>query len=135
MTRERAKALVLFIKAYSEGREIEYSFDREEWKSSRGINEFIFEHPDMDIRFPVAQEYRPFEGRAELVAIWATKTGRSAIKNTMPLIWVKHKQTGKVYCISGFHEVEVIINGEKCDMKSLFDNFTFLDGLPCGIKR
>ena len=91
------------------------------------------------------KHYRPFNDCSELIECYQRK-----YKSTVgcdiyfpslykPCIWVKSKMYGTDNLITAF-DVDNESIGGSCvfiqdiwiDMKELFDNFTFLDGSPCG---
>lgn len=154
MTRERAKEIceiiethgIEVIKAYGEGKTIQHLNLDGEWVDC-----------DMPISFPnnhsyrvkpEGKQYRPFKDCNELVKCWEKKMFIPAVMFTedtrnklyRPLIWVKSKEYGTDNLITAFDGNNESIGGSCVfiqdvwvDMKELFDNFTFLDGTPCGI--
>lgn len=90
-------------------------------------------------------KYRPFKDCDELIKCYLDicyKKQMSPNPNNfinewieLPTIWVKSK-TGKVKSmITDFEEDTVDFSYSSVDMKYLFDNFTFLDGSPCGVEE
>ncbi|MBR6401813.1 MAG: hypothetical protein IKS48_00350 [Eubacterium sp.] len=80
--------------------------------------------------------YRPFKDTDELIAYWEKHYGNgNRPEHTMPLIWIKGKDTGNVYLINGYEEGKcVYISADWWfDMEELFEQFKFLDGRPCGL--
>lgn len=88
---------------------------------------------------------RPFKDCDELVECWERKIFIPAMRYTKqkvlfrPEIWVKSKEYGTDNLITAFDGDNESIGGSCVfiqdmwvDMKELFDNFTFLDGSPCG---
>lgn len=74
------------------------------------------------------KQYRPFKNCSELIDHCGTK-----------LIWVVHKRYKTENLITAYDNDNESIGGSCVfiqdiwvDMKELFDNFTFLDGSPCG---
>ena len=93
----------------------------------------------------VAKQYRPFKDCDELVECWEKKIFIPAMQYTKqkvlfrPGIWVKSKSYGTDNLITAFDGDAESIGGSCVfvqdvwlDMQELFDNFTFLDGSPCG---
>lgn len=96
----------------------------------------------------VGKQFCPFKDCDELVKCWEKKmfipaamfTEDTRNKLYRPLIWVKSKEYGTDNLITAFDGNNESIGGSCVfiqdvwvDMKELFDNFTFLDGTPCGI--
>lgn len=54
-----------------------------------------------------------------------------------PNIWVREKDTERDYLIVEYVPYGVTLGGEinRIGLQELFDNFTFLDGSPCGCWR
>lgn len=90
-------------------------------------------------------KYRPFKDCRELISTWENMIGYKAKPYTKPLIWVKVKSNtnnldlddyiGDTVCITSFENYFVRCDIANPDMEVLFDDFTFLDGSPCGIKE
>ena len=96
---------------------------------------------DWDFLYPYEEpepQYRPYESIDELIADWEEKT-HSCPANmkefVMPLIWVKTKDYESFNIIYSYDKKN---NRVSCRGLSwgtlgyLFDNYTFLDGSPCG---
>ena len=49
-----------------------------------------------------------------------------------PLIWIKDKQLDCRYLITAFMPFDVEIGSLLYKFKQLFDEYTYLDGSPCG---
>ncbi len=50
-------------------------------------------------------------------------------------IWIKRKDELKKHLIISFYEDCIYIEDVCKDMKDLFENYTYLDGTPCGKKN
>ena len=86
------------------------------------------------------KHYRPFMDTDELIEKWWKLNGWSNAeakykddKLRKPLIWVKDKESGDIELISMFGRGEVFTR-EYTDLNDLFDEYTFLDGSPCGVE-
>jgi hypothetical protein len=91
------------------------------------------------------KQYQPFKDCIELIECYQKKY-KSAVGCDIyfpslykPCIWVKSKAYGTDNLITAFDNDNESIGGSCVflqdiwvDMKELFDNFTFLDGSPCG---
>ena len=126
MTREEAKHFWPIIKAYSEGKTIEYLLSEGKWTN---INEnFLFDNSHERYRVKQEPKYRPFTSKNEC---WG-----EMLKH-QPWGWVKSKKTNRLYNISSIYEDGGIIKITTDDFivpaYELFDNFEFTDGTPFGI--
>ena len=88
-------------------------------------------------------EYRPYENCGELIEHWR-KIWREArrfyeeydynLSIEMPSIWVINKDTGIREMIIGYVGVGVLLPRANLTMQELLDNYTFIDGSPCGVR-
>lgn len=88
------------------------------------------------------EKYRSFESCGELIEHWG-KIWREAhrfdeeydynLSVEMPTIWVRNKFTGFREMIIGFSGAMVILPTGKLIMQELKEDYTFLDGSPCGV--
>lgn len=91
-------------------------------------------------------KHRPFKNCDELkkhyLAILKKRVGLIPVDSGLdvPHIWVKHKRYGTDNLITAYDNDNESIGGSCVfiqdmwvDMQELFDNFTFLDGSPCGV--
>ena len=131
MTREQAKELLPIIQAFAEGKTIEYSYDGEHWEST--------DAPvwDCDVMFRIKPQpkYRPFKSQEEC---W-----NEMLKHN-PFGWVKSKGKGYFHLIglvqwaSELEDVMIIFATSELlarSSRSLFEDFTFADGAPFGVKE
>lgn len=97
------------------------------------------------------KHYRPFKDCDELVEAYhkraftpiiAEELNKNLKKMYRPEIWIKSKAYGVDNLITAFDNDKESIGGSCVflqdtwfDMQELFDNFTFLDGSPCGISE
>lgn len=126
--RNEAKILVPIISAYAEGRILQYK-EEEGWRDiedSEGlsINTIIKQAENYRIKPEV--KYRPFKDQKEC---WA-----EMLKH-QPFGWVKDRN-GSKFVIENLDSrgyVEVYDDGT-CNFREVFENRTFVDGLPFGVK-
>ena len=128
MTREEAKELLPIIKAYIEGKEIEYFVStKSEWDL---ITDPIFDDEPSKYRIKTETKYRPFKSVEEC---W------EEMQKHQPFGWIKNKNTNKLYNILTIYKDEDTINisVENFLIKpfTLFESFIFIDGSPLGIKK
>lgn len=116
-------------KAYAEGKPFQYKArDTGKWCYwNYSFSPECSFSDDVEYRIPPKAEepqYRPFEDFNELMSTTGTK-----------LIWVVDKCCFNEFLITGNQKHAVYIYDRWYSMKELFENFTFSDGSPCGIKE
>lgn len=126
MTREEAKTMLPFIQAYAEGKAIEsrcIKGDKSLWYDDEDPS---FDD-DFEYRIKPESEYRPFKGAEEC---W------QEIQNHQPFGFVKFKDTESgYYMLTGISiGVGVGINDSLFSYDRVFDDYTFADGVPFGVK-
>ena len=115
MTREQAKELLPFIKAFSEGKIIQYLNLEKEWVDR--------EYPSFDdepshYRIKPESKYRPFKSVEEC---W------NEMQKHQPFGWLKTKNKNEFTSLSNVRLYT--------DFKLEFNIYTFADGSPFGIKE
>ena len=125
MNRKEAAELLPIIKAFSEGKEIEglYKGTKSPWFKIKDMNF----NEGIIFRIKPEVKYRPFKDAEEC---W-----QEMLKH-QPFGWVKDRNGSKfvienVDSRGGF--VEVYDEGT-CTFNEVFENRTFVDGLPFGVK-
>lgn len=81
--------------------------------------------------------YRPYKDTEEMIADWKERFMVDEIPDfCKPMIWVKDKPyfltTVGTHLIVGIFEHVVRISNSIVPLQNLFDNYTYLDGSPCG---
>lgn len=122
MNRKEAAELLPIIKAFCEGKQIQFLFD--EWKDvdEIGIREFL-ENPEL-YRIKPETKYRPFKDAEEC---WAE------MQKHQPFGWIFSRKTGVAYlirCIDDNH----VFTSIQYSFDSVFKDFVFADLVPFGIK-
>ena len=122
MTREEAGRFWPVIKAYAEGKQIEFKDDEGVWLSIK--------QPDFDSRFDdyrIKKEpvYRPFKDAKEC---W------EEMKRHEPFGWFK-LPNGYLYSILHLTEGGVVLDDMFYCYSSAFKEFVFTDGTPFGAKE
>lgn len=84
--------------------------------------------------YPCDNNYRPFESVRELVILWDSMVMCKRPSKTMPLIWVKYKESGTIQMITAFADTGVEMGATFMSWVYLFEKMIFLDGTPCGVK-
>ena len=118
ITRENAKELLPIIKAYSEGKKIEF-FSLGKWKLLTNPH---FDGEPSHYRIKPETKYRPFKNIEEC---W------EEMQKHQPFGWVK--QAYKPKNEDRYYFINLI--DDETDFDCLFKTYTFADGTPYGIKR
>ncbi len=110
-------------KAFNEGKPIQFQWiGKEHWTDVTEERQLTLENINLRIK-PEEHEYRPFVDFSELMEIIGTK-----------LFWVKTKDTFNEFLVTGNQNGAVYIVDRWYTMQGLFDDFTFPNGSPCGVK-
>ena len=124
MTREEAKEMLPIIKAFCEGKQIQFLFD--EWKDvdEIGLREFL-ENPEL-YRIKPESTYRPFKDAEECLA---------EMQKHQLFGWVKNQGLYRnianvMSCSITFADNEA----RDVNYEQAFKNYTFADGTPFGVK-
>lgn len=84
---------------------------------------------------PEEEKYRPYENTDEMVEDFKERFNTNGSSYAEPLIWVKRKgDVVEQQLITGFYEKNVFVEDYAKPLKELFEDFTYLDGSPCGMK-
>ena len=114
ITRENAKELLPIIKAYSEGKKIQF-FNGIEWIDKEII---YFDSEPHRYRIKPEPKYRPFK---DIEECWEEMQ--------------KHQPFGWLMSIKDRHYTNVNVLTNKTDFDYLFNIYIFSDGTPFGIKK
>lgn len=131
MTREEAKELLPIMQAYAEGKTIEFRACDGEWKvtNTPTWSSHLF------YRIKPEPKYRPFKTQEEC---W------NEMQKHQPFGWLKSKKNGRFHCIGEvywsdkFETVCIVLSTSESISRSSdsgFDEYTFADGTPFGIKE
>lgn len=127
MNSKETAELLPIIKAFAEGKDIEYRTKgfNENWKKVTQIPALSFK--SFEYRIKPEPKYRPFKNAEECL--------KEMSKHT-PFGLIKKNVSGAFYCIGSF-DIKNIYIGTTQGMHSYADsleNFKFADGLPFGVK-
>ena len=126
MNRKEAAELSPLIKAFGEGKDIEMRSKNPHAQLNgwAKMDEFIF--GNFEYRIKPEPKYRPFKDAEEC---W-----QEMLKH-QPFGWVKDRN-GSAFVIENVDSRSFVdVYGEgTCDFKEVFENHTFVDGTPFGIK-
>ena len=117
ITRENAKKLLPIIKAYSEGKKIQF-FNGAEWVDKEET--LFFDAEPHRYRIKSEPKYRPFKNSQEC---W------EEMQKHQPFGWVKVKDK------LASNKYNVLDLPTYADFDYRFNNYTFSDGAPYGIKE
>ena len=138
MTREEAKKLLPVIKAFADGKTIQFKcgkyYDWEDVREDANTSIFLDGRP-WKYRIKPGQEYRPFMAQEEF---W------EEMQKHQPFGWVKSKDNGYFHLIgsvqweSNFKDVVITLATEPNTEYScayIFKHYIFSDGTPFGINE
>ena len=121
MTREEAKQLLPIIKAFAEGKTIEYSNQGEPWVET----DCPLWRSNCEYRIKPEPKYRPFKSQEEC---W------NEILKHQPFGWVRSTMSDSLYLIESISD-EINCNRTITSYNVAFEWFKFADGTPFGIKK
>ena len=123
MTREETRKLLPIIKAYSEGKEIEHSYDGKYWLKVC----YPTWNPDLLYRIKPEPKYRPFKSREEC---W------QEMHNHSDFGWLTRIDTGNFERIKSVCQetIEFVVTTSYL-YEDAFKYYKFPDGTPFGIKE
>lgn len=131
MTKEEAKKYLPIIKAFAEGKAIEYRKDSvmSDWTEMEEFPDLAFRI--YEFRIKPKFKYRPFKNVKECFR---------EIQRHSPLGWLKRKDEVHFSLMTGIdddkHGPGISINGRVgWTFHSIFCKYTFADGTPFGIKK
>lgn len=74
--------------------------------------------------------YRPYKDTDELIADCESRFNKISAANSMPLIWVMNDKVKAI--ITDYAKYAVSVFGAFHSLETLYKEFTYLDGSPCG---
>ena len=133
MTREEVKEMLPIMQAYAEGKTIQFRENiNNMWED---IIRPSFNKSPSAYRIKPEPEYRPFKTQEEC---W------NEMQKHQPFGWLKSKKDGRFHCIGEvlwsdeFETVGIALSTSESlsrSANSMFDEYTFADGTPFGIKE
>ena len=103
------------------------------FKASNGLDYTLF----YLVEEPKNEEYCPYKNTDELMEDFRKRICGFAYEGNLPFVWVKEKNGGDKYLITGFIKDDsntycVLIGTCFVSLEVLFKSYTYLDGTPCG---
>lgn len=133
------KEKVEVMKAYAEGKKIQYKLSRssQQWDDWTLPRDPSWNWDELDFRIKPEHTYRPYKDTEEMIEDFRKKVGMGKHELFLPSVWVKRKDDSdfaKLITEFGYSCVWLSINRVGISMSKLFQDYTYLDGSPCGIK-
>lgn len=125
MNRKEAAELLPIIKAFAEGKNIEYRSKgfNEDWKKVTQIPGLSFN--SFEYRIKPEPKYRPFVN---------TKECWTEMQKHQPFGWLRVIRENARTIVNYIHNKGVIFSNGSVSFERMFDNYTFADGTPFGVK-
>ena len=121
MTRKENKKLLTIMKAYLEGKTIQF-YEDGKWVD---LDEDTFIAPPDKYRIKPEPKYRPFKNQEEC---W------KEMQKHQPFGWVKGKDGEGLYLIHGINN-SIVTTDDIVSFKDAMHIYEFKDGTPFGIKE
>ena len=138
MKREEVKDFLPVIQAYAEGKVIQIKNHDGSWEDV-GVNDLDFCCSPDEYRIKPEEKRRPYESCDEMIADFKKRFGVIIPPYTMPLIWLRNKNTRDVHLLTGFcygdGGIGTYVHEMFFSFEELFNMFTYTDGTPCGVKE
>ena len=132
MTREEAAKLLPIIKAFCEGKTIQYRMGYD-WFDIPNTDSLVLENLDRSpssYRIKPTPTYRPYHNLKECFR---------DMKNHEPFGYIRQKQKGDLELIVGtlYDEHEYLKLSVSCisQLDTVFERYTYFDGSPFGVKK
>ena len=124
MTREEAKHFWPIIKAYSEGKTVQYLLSERQWVDV--TENFLFDNSHERCRIKQETKYLPFRDNKEC---W------NEMQQHQPVGWLIGKVSGLPTFIPFVLYNSLFIHDAKLTYEEAMGQYTFADGSPFGIKE
>ena len=84
---------------------------------------------------PQKKKFRPYNDINEMIDHFNERFDLIPQKYRLPTMWIKHKDSGCKYLITGCADDHILAYPYTIKFEVLLENFTYLDGSPCGIEE
>ena len=122
------------MNAYTEGKKIQYrSKENGEWFDLFLMQEPAWDWASFDYRIKPEEKYRPYKDTDEMIEDFKRRFNVQVPAYSMPEIWVRDEGSKVRSHVSVFYAYMVVIRDATLWLDALLENFTYLDGTPCGI--
>ena len=121
--------MIEVMQAYKEGKKIQCRYKDGDYAWDDAIKP-SWNFSVLNYRINPEPKYRPYKDTDEMVADWKTRFNKLIAPNTMPSIWVMNDKVKAI--ITDFAKNAVSVFGAFQSMGKLYEEFTYLDGSPCG---
>ena len=118
MNRQQAKELLPIIKAYAEGRTVQYYYEGEGWVDVKPNEVADFSDNPSKYRIKTVPKYRPFKDAKECL---------EEMQKHQPVGWTKLKKKTEYSLITDIDDA--------MNYSAAIKEYTFADGTPFGIKE
>lgn len=120
------------MKAYTEGKKIQArDIGGKYWWNVELPEEPSWDWYHHDYRIKPESTYRPYKDTDEMIEDFKRRAEIATNEMSLPWIWIMSKKDGYRYLLSIFGTVTV----DGTNFSDLLDDFTYLDGSPCGIRE
>lgn len=126
MNRKKAVELLPIIKAISQGKAIQVK-ENNVWEDVDDNHNCVFLPESYEYRIKPEPKYRPFKDAEEC---W------KEMRKHYPFGWVKLKATGKYFIQKAVGDFLAVVglDDRPTSYDKLFEEYTFADGIPFGVK-
>lgn len=87
------------------------------------------------VKEPKKEKLRPYNDTNEMIDHFNERFDLIPQKYRLPTMWIKHKDSGCKYLITGCADDHILAYPYTIKFEVLLENFTYLDGSPCGIEE
>ena len=130
------KEKIEIMQAYEEGKTIEWTYRNDEDEDEKIW--YVIDNPSWDwhtfnYRIKPKEKYRPYKDATEMIEDWKARFNPKECPScSMPLIWVRLESTNAQFLVYSYLSDSVAIGVARPSFLGLFEDYTYLDGSPCG---
>ena len=130
-TQEKIEVMQGFV----DGKQIEFTeVERDNWREyPQDLIAPSWNWERNNYRIKPEKKYRPYTDANEMIADGAKRFVVGDWPSiVMPMIWVRFKDANAPYLVCGYLSSSVAIGVARPSFSELLDDYTYLDGSPCG---